>query len=226
MTKDSLAGYFFVGDLDRERPRTFHDYHSRVHHRILISVHLECLEYAIDIATRVQGIQVNSPLILTPGAEDAPVITTFGGHDPAQVEVIQKKWFEQTEVVETIREYQRTLQGAFDEFNLQYILGLMLQARIINLPLGTGEEVRLQERIRAAITNHPDKTYTPLDSAYYNVACRKAAGLNPLWHRLNDSEFGGFFILQPEEAREGVSRIMSPKNMRFLGAEPATTAQD
>lgn len=198
-----------------DRPISYHNVHNSVFNRTLTSVMLHYLDHMVDLATMPQVVQVTTPLIVIPeiGGDytDSLEVRTLAGHDAGKVELLQTQWFEQTDVVEVVREYQGTLQIAFDEFNSQFMLNLMRQSRL-DLTHEC-EESRLQDRIRDAFMPSIRETHNPLDNVYYEAGCRALQTASPLWKRLNETEFGRFFILQQDEVEKGMRLIRSPANV-------------
>jgi len=103
---------------------------------------------------------------------------------------------EYKEVSPTLEKYARVLYSAFDEFNLQFILGRIDRARTPFLD-DDWEEHKLQKRIKRCFT---EVAYSALDSAYYNKAKNFFAQAGPVWDELASSNYGRVFVLNQKEA--------------------------
>ncbi|MBW2997638.1 hypothetical protein KY349_04835 [Candidatus Woesearchaeota archaeon] len=196
---------------DDERPKSFLDLGGAVFNRSMVILHLTYLETMIDHATRPKNAYVSMPVIDTsgetgivfPGGIDAlPIeITTAEGHDLELIEMIQRGWFENTDVAEVVRKYHSVLNESFDEFNMQYVLLRVHHAPRHIMP--DEETEQLAKEMKSIMDND---AFTALDSAYYNLAMSFMREAGGLWEKLNDSEYGRFFRLTQEEVHEGMSQ--------------------
>jgi hypothetical protein len=182
-----------------ERSKSFYDVISTVFNRTKTIAHLVHLDNIIDLATRPRLLVAKMPLLVIPGQDQVGRIETGEGIDASRVEWLQEQWFDNPEVARLAREYQTTLNEAFDEYNMQFILNLMRQSLMAFIDPEWKKEAGLQRRI--------EKTFTPeahnvLDSAYYNMGNRFFSSVGPIWEELNGSEYGKLFILMQEDVQE------------------------
>ncbi len=184
-----------------EAPESFLDIRDAVVHRSITALSLAYLEHAIGIATRPQIMSIGSgDVIATPESEIK--FETSQGHNYFRVEELQKQWFQNPDIVEKIREYEKTLNLAFDEFNLKFVLSRMFYSQT-NFIFEDCEEKRIQERIADAMKPH--RLYHEMDKAYYSMGNRFYAEAGSLYEKLFESDFGRFFILKEEEIQAGLS---------------------
>jgi hypothetical protein len=187
-------------NVDR-RVSSFFDIIGPGHLRNVTALCIQYLDMTIEKVTRPEVISVSLPLS---GCTD--VAFTAGGMPIKKSEAIQRAWFEESDIAFKVRDYERTLKQAWDEFNLQLVLGQTYRAARTPV-LADGEAGKLHQRIVDICENRMPQASHALDSAYYNAATRYFRSASQHWETLNASEFGRFFILRPEEIKEGVSRV-------------------
>lgn len=203
-------GYQFTG----KPPESFFDLTNAVWRRSAVAIQLQYVNHVVDIVTQPLLLHASRPLIAGPevlalttlemSLDDAVDVKTSQGYDLAKVEAYQNLWFTDNETRDMVRQFQRTLEQSFAQFNLQFMLERMDRVRIQNLH-GWEEEEKIQRDIKQCFS---PKGYTALDNAYYNRASsfmRKAA--QP-WTQLNRTEFGQLFILQEDEVQRGLAQSM------------------
>ncbi len=131
------------------------------------------------------------------------------GYDAGLIEEIQGRWFEESEVVGDIRRFQGILEGAFEEFNLKFILYRMARALILNIPEDFGEVYGVREKIVSAFGGEyggRGEKVSMLDNVYYDKGKRLFTQAGKYWDKLGESDFGKMFILSAEEDEEVMSR--------------------
>ncbi|MBI2148371.1 hypothetical protein HYU23_01720 [Candidatus Woesearchaeota archaeon] len=185
----------------KRRPKSYYDLISSVFLRTKTLVNLAYLDFMIDLATRPALIVIGSQSLL--GRVGS---YTSRGHDAEIVERIQREWFENVDCVENIRVYERTLKAAFGDFNLQFVLGLIYNARGIFKEILPSRLVDLKERIDNALT---PEAHNALDSAYYEKARGYLASVRDLWFKLDRNEYGKNFRLTLAEERQGIEDFTS-----------------
>ena len=198
--------FFHGGDQEGEKPLTFFDTNDMFFHRTRISLHLKALEGLIDLATRPQLIALPKKLIVTPdqgglvypnGFEEGMRVRTSQGLDPLELEAFQRAWLECPEETKKVREYQKRLTKAFDEFNQRFILNRM--NHIGAVPVYWEPEGPIQEEILRTLDS---RTCEALDNAYYIKTRVLYTEAFKLWTELKGLEYGGKFILSEEEDHE------------------------
>ena len=137
------------------------------------------------------------------------------GYDSGRVEELQRRWFEETEVVKDIREFQTHLSKAFEEFNLQLTLGGMRSSLNLFIPKELGEAHQIQKRIINAFGGIYDPSrgnlFSALDNAYYDTAIRSFHQMGKPWQKLRKTIFGRIFTLSEEEDRECMEKMISQR---------------
>jgi hypothetical protein len=195
-----------------ERPNSFYDVYDSIFLRSRTSIHLNFLETMVDIATSPQLTVVNqrekgivSPEgkgVLYPNDVSVEVgFETPQGYDSGFIEKLQRKWFEESEVVEDIRRFQSILSGAFEEFNLKFILYRMDRSLRLNIPEDFGERYNIQEKIVSVFGGEyggRGKRLGALDNAYYNRGKQLFGQAGKYWDKLGKRILGKylFFLLR------------------------------
>jgi hypothetical protein len=184
----------------REHTPSFFNIVTMSHPRSVAALSLQYVTMAIERAVANHAIGVSLPL-----DGSRPKFFSDGAPHIA-AEDLREEWFQQLDTTPKIREFQKTLENAWDEFNLQYVLTCVLQVRDGPV-LADGEEGQLHQHIVDACKDRMPKAYHTLDSAYYNAGRRHLSMASPLWEELNKSEFGRHFILQPDEIKAGITAL-------------------
>ena len=203
-----------------KRPSSFFNIGSSGHLRTQTAIHLEYVQFAIEHATRPYVASVRLPGSVVPveielvddtgragtaylaiPVPEAPRLVS-GLHDAGKREAFQTAWMTQAGLSETVRAYERTLQTAFDDFNLQFVLNAIQQACGVRIDDDWPEHI-LQEDIKRAFTS---QAYTALDTAYYTRARGFFSSARPFWLKLNETEHGQFFIVLEDELQTEVGR--------------------
>jgi len=187
---------------DDERPKSFHDRHDMVWHRSVVSVSLVYLDYVLDLATNPKRADAQRSLIYQPGFRK-----TRAGHDVDKVRQLQAEWPYNMAVVDFLRMYREELTSAFDEFNLKSVLRKMLDVtRLGFIPEQLEEENQIRDRISEVWDG---ECCGALDNAYYRMAIRYMEEAGNFWGYLNNTRYGRFFIMSPEETMGLVTQIRS-----------------
>ena len=196
-----------------QRPKSYLDIVDMTWNRNKIILHLSFLEHAISLATEPHLVVVSSGGLDTSGKtalvypnepEERRIALKTAGFAAAKVEQLQCDWFENPKVVETIREYQKTLASAFDEYNLKFVLAKM-QYSLLPIIFEDCEEKRLQGRIKEVMDKN---SLSALDSAYYGMGNRFFQSMGPGWKKLSKSEFGRLFILNQDDVQKGLAQMV------------------
>ena len=200
-----------------ERPISFFDLGDAVWIRSMTLGHLSYLRLVIDKVTKPFLVIPKIPLIDTSGrtclvfpndlADSLTPITLSASGDinPEKLEAYQRLWFEEDEVRNDVRAFEKRLAEAFDVFNLNYV-----RTKILNAPHFApyeGEEVGIIDEISKVRGFR--EAFGELDDAYYSNARSLYGGCNSLWSKLNSSESGKLFILSQEEIREFLKKYTS-----------------
>jgi hypothetical protein len=180
--------------------KSFLDILDSTINRSIIAAHLTYINKMTDLMTTPQLAVITTPVIIIPGKEEVPKITTPSGMNLLAIESLQEEW-RNNPVSETVGEYQKYLNLAFDEYNMKFMAGLIDRAKMhfINSGKEWAEERKIQERINKVADS---RAYSILDSAYYNMGNRFFNGCGALWKKLDSDEFGKFFILYNEDVHE------------------------
>ncbi len=187
-----------------KRPESFFDLRNGVFNRNFTIFHLDYLEQMVRLATTPQVIFVEGAKpIIVPGEPEQLVFRTAGRLDAAAVEEFQKQWFEQIDAREWINHYKQTLYDAFDEYNMQLILGFMDRTTrcVGQFDIHSDEERRLHKEI---IDSLVPVSFLALDNGYYKLGTRFFRQAGEFWEKLNESEYGKMFILQQGELIEAL----------------------
>ena len=196
------GGYEF--ESEDKRPKTFHAIGDPTINRTKTSMHLGHLEGVIDLVTRPRLVVIESPLIFVPGKKNDVEITTPEGFDALKVEMLQRRWAENSRVRESVREYQKLLGEAFDEYNLKCVLFGAHRARSYRAAIKDKEKDKIYQEIERVMYS---EGYSALDSAYYGMGNRFFRMAGGVWEKLIADDLGKFFVLTEEEAAEGLGRI-------------------
>lgn len=205
-----------------ERRTSFHDVYDMTFLRTRTSVHLGFLEKMIEMATvpQLAVVRGEEEGIVSPEGKgvlypnDVAVkakLETPGGHNYVMTEELQEGWFREPEVAEDVRSFQKHLNGAFEEFNLKFILGRMYNSLKLFVPEDFGRVYKIHHKIMDAFGGkYEDRglEFVALDNAYYNMAKRFFNRVAGSWNKLNESNFGKRFILSPEEDRKAMEDVM------------------
>ena len=184
---------------DDERPKTFHAIGDPTINRLKTSIHLNYLEYVVDLVTRPRILAVRAPRIIIPGKRDEPRIETAEGYDAEKVEDLQEQWLRTPKVRDMVEAYSMILNEAFDEYNLKCIL-LKMHGCLIRRDDVDEQEIH---KIYDDIEKHMnDKSYVALDDAYYRMGNRLFSGAGDVWNRLRADNFGRNFALTEKEVAE------------------------
>ncbi len=163
---------------------------SIVHNRQKTLLHLEFLELVIAQATQPHIYYASKNGLLTQQ-----------GFPAEMIEDLQRRWFKEFKTVSTLREYQKTLTSAFDEYNFQLVLGLIKGTKSLFNAFSEGKH---EDKIKK---NFNPKAYLALDSAYYNRAQRFFRSCTGLWKTLSDDSYGKNFVLTQEELAQTRSKL-------------------
>ena len=185
--------------LSYNKPNSYHSIKSAVILREQTKIHLQYLEYSIDLAIKPGIIEVNFDIGKLTGEH------LIDGYPREIIESLQKGWFENLNTVEIIRKYQKNLNDAFNSFNMQFILSILNRA-----PYGLffdcenckelGDKVNLLLD-RAEFRN---EEVNPLESVYYNNAVRNFRIAGTYWQQLDKDSYGRNFRLKIEEVMGGL----------------------
>jgi hypothetical protein len=168
-----------------------------------VSTHLYFLEEMKKISTEPKLTVVKIPAIITSENDDIISLETPEKFDSEKVENFQIEWMKNS-IVNVIREYEKVLKNALDEYVMQYILVRMERARNHFIPNDWKKEKKIQGEI-SSVFDH--ESYSILDSAYYEMGNRFFNSAAALWKKLNDDDFGKMFILQMDDEHELLSKI-------------------
>jgi len=188
-------------ELEEERPSSYLDLMGGSWNRKKVCLHLSYLDMMLDLVTQPNIVAFKRPAIIANEAEDKLSISSARGFDFDKIESIQREWMKSPETGNLVREYKKALEAAFDEYNLQFVMGMMQYARRSNIPSDWKDEHAVQVRIDKVMDT---KAYTALDSAYYMAGNRLFQSAGPLWQKLDQDNFGKFFRLTPEEVTRGL----------------------
>lgn len=180
------------------RPTSLRSYTTSIN-GMKVCGHLGLLDCLIGVSTIPDDLVVISyPHILLPGETDNVKIETSSGKDLERIERIQIDWMENHESRKLVREYQKKLESASEEYTMQFILGRIQNSRHKFMPQDSAfAEVRkLNERVKEVFEQ---KVYQVLDNAYYNKGTGFFRSCAPLYERLAADGFGKNFILTLEE---------------------------
>ena len=203
LLKDHLLQDLLLNEgykIEENRPVSYHDIENHIFNRIKTSLHLLAVEKITEMATRPRIYAVSGPVVIIPGEENEERWETAEGFDAGRIEEFQTKTFENPEAMKAVQEYKETLQKAFDEYNMQFVLGLMRGSKLHYIDLDW-DVMDLKKEIDEI---YDGKSFTALDSAYYNMGNRFFRSCSSLYMKLKDDEFGNLFILSPEEESKGI----------------------
>jgi len=191
---------------DGQRLKSYLEVRDPTINRTRTLVHLYFLNYLIETATtpQVAVIEPRSRIII-PGEEPEIGIKTAPGLDFLAVDDFQEQWMSNP-ISQTVREFQETLNKAFDEYNMKFILFCMKLSRRNFIPPGMKKETAIQENIQRVFDR---EAYPVLDSAYYNMGNRFFHSCGELCRRLSEDEFGKKFLLNRNE-EIGLTRELFP----------------
>lgn len=163
---------------------------------------MQYADLTIETATRPQvlGVALQPSGVIIEPCEETAELTTLRGFDGMKVEALQVKWLSHP-FVPKIRQYREALSGAFDEYNMQRVLGFIEDAR--DLFIDWQPEKSMSEKIGKAF--RPD-VYSALDNAYYIMAERFFRTAGKIAENLIADELGRLFVLTHEEFLESMRR--------------------
>ncbi len=195
-------------EIEGERPESYFTQFDAIRNRTKVLIHLMLLEDSIDLATRPQLAIIETPTIIIPGQKQEPTIKTPMGISLEDIEELQHDWRDKGDVVETIREYQKTLKLAFDEYNMQFILGKIIRSR--EFPVLYGEKWEKERKLQKRIEDVTDfRAVSVLDSAYYGMGNRFLRAGDRLYKQLSKDNFGRRFLTTKEEEIEYITKLMT-----------------
>ncbi len=207
-------------ETEEPRPTSFHQLYDSTYIRTRTSIHLGVLEKMIETATKPHLITVQkqpkgiikatSGMIYPNYFEENFSFKTPEDYGFQNIEDIQKNWFNEPETVEQIRNFQSSLNNAFDEFNLNFILVKMYKALDKFIPEGFETHNVQQEIIKGFGDRYESvvgERFSLLNNAYYNSGKRFFHQAGRYWLVLNESDFGKMFILSHDEEKESIKQI-------------------
>ncbi|PIN92823.1 hypothetical protein COU54_05410 [Candidatus Pacearchaeota archaeon CG10_big_fil_rev_8_21_14_0_10_31_24] len=195
-------------EIEGKRPESFLNVMDSTTNRRKIIAHLMMLDYAIDLHTRPPIINMeykDSGRIVSEdyiSGTDRIRVLTSQGYDAVKIDCLQETWLQHPTLSKEVREYQKHLEVAFDEYNRKYILDGMIKVRKIHFNW-EGDENNLQERLSKIFEI---RERNALDSAYYGRANGLFNACKRDYDKLNSYPEGKFFILSKEEVTEFIFR--------------------
>jgi len=192
---------------DKDMPTSYLTQIDATYNRTRTLVHLMVLENLIELVTIPQLAIIKTGIII-PGREQDTGIKTPQGVSLENLEEFKKDWIKNEKVVETIREYQKTLNLAFDEYNMQFILGRMNESKR-HAPLYGDQwekERALQDRVERVTDS---KSFTILGRAYYNMGAHFFRDAGPLHKELSKDKFGKKFLTSRDEELKFITYFMT-----------------
>ncbi len=192
---------------DEQRLKSYLDVKDPTINRTRTLVHLYFLNYLIEAATtpQVAVIEPHSRIIVPGEDEPETRIRTAQGLDFLAVDDFASEWLSNP-ISQVVREFQETLQKAFDEYNMKFILFYMGRSQRSFIPPEMKKEAAIQENIQRVFDR---SAYPALDSAYYNIGNRFFHSCGELCRRLGADEFGKKFLLNMDE-EVGLTRELFP----------------
>lgn len=182
------------------RPKTFHDISDPTFLRKKTMVCLDYVNMVMDLAIKPQlAVIASDPdsIIATPDTKIT--VQTPEGYNFGVVEDLQKEWM-RSPMSNKVREYKERLELAFDEFNMKFMVNALKKAQMPFTDYDSDGR-KIQEEIKG----HWDEVSSGvLDNAYYIAGKQFYQSVGKLWKPLFNNDFGGKFVLSPDEIDQAV----------------------
>lgn len=187
-----------------EKPLELETVGSTIWNREKVRIHLGILKVAMDIA------RGPPPLILPGASRDA--------NKARNIEMLQTAWMGDSKLREKVQAYRENLENALTAYNNQ-LVAARLRDVVYHLQLHFepekshrifGHQAWMKMSSKEAID-----ALSALESRFYGEGNSRSMLAGRRWEALQKHKNGRFFILTPEEEREGLKTIMSGKHLDF-----------